>query len=362
MSNNSNPKVSVIIPLYNQERFFGKCIKSICGQTYQNLEIIIINDGSTDNSLSIAKDWAQKDSRIVVINKVNQGAARARMDGMEKATGELLSFVDSDDWLPRDAISILARHIIEKDVDLVIGSWARTIGFIKRYHDCDYGEFPFHQVVKQPELFEKYYPSFFGKNAFPITLCARLYRKSIVDKAFQETELISKDIVFMGEDRYFNMQLFPYLRSMYRTDENVYFYRYGGGSLDRFNPHYTDLFVICEKSLDLLDQYSLDGCYHSIYESYAIYLDYHVQQLLEYGQVDKDGAIAFIKDECDNRRLISRMKDYYENNKSDHEVVKLILKKDYEGMYEYSLRQMNARCNSWKYKIRKVLMPILESL
>lgn len=362
MGHLSDPTVSVIIPLYNKEKFFGACIKSVCTQSYKNLEIIIVNDGSTDNSLSIAKEWAQKDSRIVIIDKVNQGAAQARKDGMEKATGEMLSFVDGDDWLPHDAIAILARHIIEKDVDLVIGSWARTIGFIRRYHDCDFGDFPFHRVVSQPELFEKYYPSFFGKNAFPITLCARLYRKSIVDKAFQETELISKDIVFMGEDRYFNMKLFPFLRSMYRTDENVYFYRYGGSSLDRFNPHYTDLFVICDKSLELLDKYSLDGCYHSIYEGYATYLDYHVQQLLEYNQADKDSIIAFIKDELGNRRLVTRMKDYYSKNMTDHDGIKLILKDDYEGMFEYSFRQMNARCNSWKYKLRKVLYPILEYL
>lgn len=362
MSNNSNPKVSIIIPLYNQERFFGRCIKSVCGQTYRNLEIIIINDGSTDSSLSMAKDWAQRDSRIVIIDKMNQGAAQARKDGMDKATGELLSFVDSDDMLPRDAIGILVRHLVEKDVDLVIGSSARMIGFIKKYHYYDYGSFPYHQVVSQPELFEKFFPGFFGKSSFPSMLWARLYRKSIVDKAFQETELISKDIVFMGEDHYFNMKLFPYLRSMYRTDENVYFYRYGGGALDRFNPHYTDLFVVCDKSLEVLDKYSLDCSYHSLFEGYANYLDYHVQQLLEYNQADKDGAIAFIKNECCNRRLISRMKNYYSKNKTDHEGVKLILNDDYEGLYEYSSSRMKSRCSSMTYKARKLLYPILEAL
>lgn len=92
-------RISVIVPVYNSESYLPKCIDSIIGQTYENLEIILVNDGSTDQSVSICEDYVQKDSRIKVLHKSNGGQASARNQGLAVATGDYISFIDSDDWI-----------------------------------------------------------------------------------------------------------------------------------------------------------------------------------------------------------------------------------------------------------------------
>lgn len=103
----SNPKVSVIVPIYNTAKYLPKCLDSITDQTYQNLEIILIDDGSTDNSGKIADNYAKNDKRIKVVHQKNQGQSAARNVGLSKATGEYISFVDSDDEIKNTFIEDL---------------------------------------------------------------------------------------------------------------------------------------------------------------------------------------------------------------------------------------------------------------
>ena len=106
-----NSKVSIIIPIYNTEKYLKKCLNSVLNQTYQKLEIILVNDGSTDNSGKIADDYAKKDSRIKVIYQQNAGQSSARNTGIEKATGDYISFIDSDDEIkPTFIESLLSAY------------------------------------------------------------------------------------------------------------------------------------------------------------------------------------------------------------------------------------------------------------
>lgn len=111
-------KISIIVPIYNAERFLDKCIGSIINQTYSNLEIILINDGSSDNSLSICKSYAEADRRIIVIDKENGGVASARNIGLDRATGDYIGFVDSDDFISLDMYKILIKAILKNDADI----------------------------------------------------------------------------------------------------------------------------------------------------------------------------------------------------------------------------------------------------
>lgn len=115
------PKVSIIIPVYKVEKYLGKCIKSILKQSYQNLEIILIDDGSPDECGKICDSYAGKDKRIRVIHKENGGVARARNDGLNIATGDYISFIDSDDWIAEDAYERMVRCIRQYEADCVIG-------------------------------------------------------------------------------------------------------------------------------------------------------------------------------------------------------------------------------------------------
>lgn len=107
----SNPLISVIVPIYNVEKYLPRCVESIINQEYKNLEIILVNDGSPDSCPQICDEYAKKDNRIKVIHKENGGLSDARNAGMEIATGEYISFIDSDDWVEADFISELYKGI-----------------------------------------------------------------------------------------------------------------------------------------------------------------------------------------------------------------------------------------------------------
>ncbi len=112
------PIVSVIIPIFNAEPYLTRCLESILCQTHRDLQVILINDGSTDNSLAIAKHYAQTDSRIEVYSQPNAGQSAARNNGMRHASGEYLSFIDADDYIDPDFFETLF-HACQSDIDVV---------------------------------------------------------------------------------------------------------------------------------------------------------------------------------------------------------------------------------------------------
>ena len=109
-------KISVIIPVYNVEKYIRQCLESVVSQSLKEIEIICINDGSTDNSLKILQEFSQKDKRITVIDKKNEGASIARNIGIEKSQGEYIYFIDSDDWIEIDAIEMLYKKCNGEDI------------------------------------------------------------------------------------------------------------------------------------------------------------------------------------------------------------------------------------------------------
>lgn len=115
----SQAKISVIVPVYNVDRFLDRCLISITGQTFKDLEIILVDDGSPDNSPQMCEEWAKKDNRIRVIHKENGGLGFARNSGMEIATGEFIAFVDSDDYIEFDMYEKLYQEAEESDSDIV---------------------------------------------------------------------------------------------------------------------------------------------------------------------------------------------------------------------------------------------------
>ena len=104
---NRENMISVIIPVYNTEVYLPRCLDSIINNDYRNLEIICINDGSTDNSLSVLREYEKEDERIIVIDVPNGGVSNARNIGLDMASGEFIAFVDSDDWVHRQYFSVL---------------------------------------------------------------------------------------------------------------------------------------------------------------------------------------------------------------------------------------------------------------
>ena len=114
-------KISIIIPVYKVEDYLETCIDSILAQTYKNLENILVDDGSPDSCGSICDRYARVDARIRVIHKENAGVARARNDGLDIATGDYISFIDSDDWIAPDTYECLHRELKKQGADCAVG-------------------------------------------------------------------------------------------------------------------------------------------------------------------------------------------------------------------------------------------------
>ena len=116
-------KISVVVPVYNVEKYLKECINSIINQTLEDIEIICVNDGSTDSSLEILNDYAKKDSRIIVINKSNSGYGHTMNMGLNAASGEYIGIIESDDFADKNMFEDLYKLAKEYDADIVKGDW-----------------------------------------------------------------------------------------------------------------------------------------------------------------------------------------------------------------------------------------------
>lgn len=213
--------ISVIIPVYNTAKYLNTCIKSIRNQTLQDLEIIIVNDASTDNSINICNKLKNQDKRIIIIDKKqNEGVEKARYDGILISRGDYICFVDSDDWLEKDALKRMYDKAIETDADYVEIGMQRVLDrhkIIKKKANL-----VVRNLITQPQLFDSYYISFFGMNILSVNIWGKLYKSSILKVPPQPIGLT------MGEDLYFNLEIFPRLKKIYIDDYIGYNYRFGG--------------------------------------------------------------------------------------------------------------------------------------
>ena len=120
------PKISVIIPVYNTESYLSRCLDSVLSNTYENLEVICVNDGSTDNSINILDNYKFSDERVIVINQKNSGVSAARNAGLNVATGEYIAFIDSDDWVHTQYFEILLFAMSCNDSDVAACQYSQV--------------------------------------------------------------------------------------------------------------------------------------------------------------------------------------------------------------------------------------------
>ena len=147
--------ISVIIPIYNTEKYLDKCIESIVNQTYKNLEIILVNDGSTDNSGGLCDEWAKKDDRIKVFHKPNGGLMNAWKYGVLHSIGKYIGFVDSDDWVDENMYEILLKIAVQDNTQMVLSNLVYEYGKKNRkdFHLIEGGKYSREQIEK--EIFPK---------------------------------------------------------------------------------------------------------------------------------------------------------------------------------------------------------------
>lgn len=212
--------LSVIIPVYNVKPYLEKCVESIVDQTYHNLQIILVDDGSTDGSQTICDELAQKDSRIVVIHKENGGLSTARNVGMDRAKGDYIAFVDSDDWLERNMYEVLINQLEAHDADLVACSFYECKGDEKKA----VGDSKNISVFNTEEIF-------INKNQLRFLVWNKVFRRSFVEKL----RFVPGQVY---EDFHFCRQVFLKTKKLIYLDVPFYDYRISrpGNTNSSFKP------------------------------------------------------------------------------------------------------------------------------
>ena len=148
-------KISVIVPAYNVEKYIEKTLRSIMEQSLKEIEIIVINDGSKDNTLSIVKKLMLEDSRIILIDKKNSGVSQARNDGIKKARGEYISFIDGDDWIEKDFYEDSYKYGIENNLDMI--ACDMSLDYIRKNRSKTCFEFKTDKIISGKEYLDSYY-------------------------------------------------------------------------------------------------------------------------------------------------------------------------------------------------------------
>ena len=227
--------ISVIVPVYNVEEYLKECLDSIQCQTYSNIEVILVNDGSTDHSQEICERYCQQDSRFHLINQENKGLSGARNRGMTESKGELITFVDSDDVLKEDMLEQLIKQVTSDDIDIV---------------ECWYTNDQEELAIPSPENVK----IIFQGNAQEalVSLCKdNIVRLNAVAKLFRRQVIVNFPFLegLFYEDVYGGMGILKQIHKMVKIDYIGYYYRVRSGSImnREFSLKNLDLFTICDK-------------------------------------------------------------------------------------------------------------------
>lgn len=220
-------KVSIVIPIYNVEKFLPKCLDSVIGQTYAELEIICIDDGTPDGSVAVIRSYAANDERIKLISQENQGLSGARNTGIKAATGDYIIFLDGDDWLDTDAVEAAVNEAIEKSADVVMWGYIREFPE-KSVEKRIFNENKFFDDRECRELHRRMAGLLGGETADPgnadslVTAWGKLYRADIIKNnhfEFVDTKIIGT------EDALFNLFAFGFVHRAVFIDRPFNHYR-----------------------------------------------------------------------------------------------------------------------------------------
>lgn len=217
--------VSIVVPVYNVEKYLMRCYESIASQTYENWEAVFVDDGSTDDSGKMCDEIAQIDQRVRVVHKQNEGLGLTRNHGVRASKGKYIFFLDSDDYIEKDALELLLKIAADYHCDLVIGN---------KYYQGKSIDLPLQEgLYSKNEILNEIIPKMIGStpghtNHLTPSSCGNLYRKN----KFMDNDLwFPSERQLIWEDLTFNFEYLQTCDSVYLTEKPVYDYCYNGESL-----------------------------------------------------------------------------------------------------------------------------------
>ena len=259
--------ISVIVPVYNVEKYLEECLESIKRQTYTDIEVILVNDGSIDRSKEICERYCEKDSRFKLVNQENKGLSGARNRGMLESKGEFISFVDSDDVLKEDMLEQLMKQMTSEDIDIV---------------ECWYTNEKQELELSTPKNVKTIFQGD-SKEAL-VSLCKdNIVRLNAVAKLFRRQVIVNFPFLegLFYEDVYGGIGILKHIRKMVKINYIGYYYRVRQGSImnREFNIKNLDLFTICDKLEQLYqgDTFALAYIHRRLFHLVLMHVvDYHI--------------------------------------------------------------------------------------
>ena len=182
------PLVSIIVPVYNVEKYLARCLDSLINQTFKDIEIICVNDGSPDNSLNILENYSKKDERIKIISQENKGLSAARNTGIKYANGEYIAFVDSDDWIDLNFYEKLYNAIIRTNCDIAVATIVRKKKYYKKFRVHYTEEKIFNDFIEKIDICVKNFKNWYVMN--------KLYKNDLVKTHLFEEGVYFEDVMW----------------------------------------------------------------------------------------------------------------------------------------------------------------------
>ncbi len=312
---NNMPKVSVIIPVYNVEKYLGTCLDSVINQTLKDIEIICVNDGSTDNSLQILEEYAAKDDRIKVINKKNGGLSSARNAGLDVAIGKYCYFIDSDDWIELNTLEKLVNIILENDVDAVIHNATNIPEDEKCVATANDAQNWFDSFIKANGVYNL--PIAINKDV-PSVAWNKLYKMDIISKyhcRFPEG--------LVNEDEAFLWTYMIHCKNYYYLNDKFYNYLRRADSIMGTR----------DNSPKVLDILGIEKEIYNTVKKYKNIEDY--QEYLTDLYVDEVKYLFSRMPEKYRHKALVRIKNYYKTINHDKKIFKIYAKYKYKRFFQF---------------------------
>ena len=284
------PLISIIVPVYNVEKYLDRCVNSIIKQTYQNLEIILVDDGSTDGSGEKCDEWSKKDSRIVVIHKNNGGLSDARNVGMSKSNGEYIGFVDSDDYVSANMYESLYSAIIKYDADIA---------------ECQWIKFEDESAIKDSESgSEVIVDVYTAEEALSELILERKIKQTVVNKLYQRNSIQTCfPVGRINEDDYWTYQVFGMAKKIVLLHTVLYYYFQRSSSIMhvKYSPKRLDGVTARKERMEYM-QLHYPNLFNIACLSFLWSCFYHYQVICRNDDVDIDFKFRKLlhTDYCDN--------------------------------------------------------------
>lgn len=313
-------KVSVLIPAYNVGKYIGKCLDSVINQSLKEIEIIVVNDGSKDDTLEIIENYQKRDKRVILINKINEGLYSARNEGLKKANGEYILHLDGDDWIESNYLKDAYEYGVKNNLDMVVSDFYKDYGDRKDYKE---------DMKLKENIFisgREYIENIFDGNGYP-NVWDKLVKKNI----YKENHIWFKEKLFLGEDILVTIRLGYLSKKVGKLNKAyVHYMQHGnqGSSREKLSSKIIDLFIVFEE----LNKFFKDKIYnenkfkeYELNEVYVKFLSCLPNKSEEYNKaLDK-----FLK----GLHLIEIKNNLPLKNKLRLNILKMINNKDFVNWY-----------------------------